>query len=535
MASQTNKGLVQKEILEIVNKLGFWMMKKEGLEGCAGFIHTPDRKIYLEVLFPHSFPNEPVILNMPRDLRQHPALFEFISELIQQTKDRNMGVLEVLEAIKAKISAIPASEMKARLLDELDDELNLLSSIYNVRTVDGKKYHVRIYYQLETKLNFEVEINYKDYPKKPMIVYHHGLEKLIGLPAALEILRAWDTSNPPHIVQIVQEIERRFTSVQGISDLQRLLRINNLTIINDQNQIITQKISISVLKGDIIGIYCLNRNIPLTFFHAFHGEVNRLEGEFKIFGKDLTQIENHNVLLVDFSRPMEGMASFEDFKIERILENAALDSPNRKETKKRIDSLLKIIGLSNRRKLKLEELGDGEQRRIRLARSAIKNPEVILLFEPDKGLNATESTRMWDAMININDQFSTTTFIYSLSDAIARCHNILVLSREGRQLGFGTLNQLIGELPILKEVIVIQLNEPNPADVETLGSISGITFMIEERAGEKYRLFTKINPNQIIPQIFQQLGSNIYNISKEPPTLIDFVPYKRVQEQQLPS
>jgi hypothetical protein len=106
-----------------------------------------------------------------------------------------------------------------------------------------------------------------------------------------------------------------------------------------------------------------------------------------------------------------------------------------------------------------------------------------------------------------------------------------VLSNEGNQLGFGTMSQLIGELPIHKEVVIVQLNSPNLAQIDILRSIEGISFIIEERAGEKYRIFTKIDLNQIIPIIFKYIGTNIYNIGKESPNLIDYVYYKQFKLQ----
>lgn len=522
---------IQDEILEIVGKFGFWIMSKNNMQGCAGYVHTPNRKIYIEVLFPADYPKSPVILNMPRDVRQHPNLYELIPQIIQKTTDPRIHTAQVLELIKQKIIAMPAVEMKERLIDELDEELTLVKSIYNVKTVEGKKYHIRIFYQLESKLNFEVEINYKEYPRKPSIIFHQGLEKIIGHPQALKILQNWNNSNPPHIVQIVQEIEHKFTDAHKIEDVQKLITIKNLTLVNEQNQVLTQKLSLSVLRGDIIGVYTLNKEIPSAFFKAFLGETKRLEGEINIFGKAPSNDLRQKVKFIDFNIPEKTAQKLDELSIEDLLNKYAPDL-QKKEIKKRINTLLSIIGLSNRRKMKMGELSEGERRRVLIASSVINLPSIIFLVEPEEGdLNATEKKRIWDTITGINDTYSSTVFVYSTSEEIKRVHNILVLSRNGHQLGFGTITQLIGELPLMKEVIVIQFNEPNPEHVEILGKLPGLTFIIEERAGEKYRLFTKIEPNKVIPLIFQRIGSNIYNISKESPGLIDFVPYKRVQKQ----
>ena len=526
MGTEANKGSIQQEILEIVSKLGFWMMRKDGLAGCAGYIHTPNRKIYIEVLFPADYPKQPIRLNMPRDIRQHPTFQEFLPQTIKQTTSPQIHAYQVLQIIKEKITAIPAQVIKERLINELDEQYNLINSIYNIKTVEGKKYHIRIFYQLEAQMNFEVEINYKEYPKKPEIVYHHDLEKMIGSPQGLQVIRGWNMSNPPHIVQIIQEIEHKFTTAHGIEDTAKLITIRNLSLVDEQKQLLTQKISFSALKGDIIGVYCLNKQLPLALFKAISGQMSQLEGEITVFGAPASQQTTRKNEMIDFNE----IQRLGELSIEEALKEYAPDLP-KKDVKSRINILLSIIGLSNRKKLKLKELSEGEHRRVIIAYSIIKLPNIIFLVEPEKGLNATEKKRIWDSIIGINDRFSSTIFVYSSSKEIKRCHNILVLSRDGRQLGFGTLTQLISEIPLQKEVIVLQLNSPNPQDVETLGRIPGLTFIIEERQGEKYRIFTKVDPNRVIPQIFQQIGKNIYNIGKEIPSLIDFVPYKRVQGQ----
>jgi len=525
MDGNTQTNLIKDQIMEIISKFGFWMMTKEGLQGCAGYIHKPNRKIYIEIFFPPDYPKAPLKLNMTRDIRQHAALFDLLQQILPETVDLKIKPAELLGLIKTKIDALPATEIKEGLLDELDEELTLIKSIYNMKTVEGKKYHIRIFYQLTSKMNFEVEINFKQYPQKPEIVYHHNLEKIIGAPETLQILRTWKTTNPPHIVQIVQEIEQRFTSSQGIEDAAKLITVKNLTILNEKNQVVIQNLSFSALKGDIIGICCFNSEMILALFKAFLGAISPQEGTISIFGKipDLQEIRE-KIELINFQNAFAH--SWDGLAIEEFLISKASGLP-KQEIKTQINTLLSIIGLSNRRNLKIGEISEGEKRRLIVAAAALKSPYILLLMEPERELNATEKKRIWDSIIAINDSFSMNTFIFSVHEELSRCHNILVLSNDGKQLGFGTLSQLMGELPIYKEVIVLQLKTPNQAHLDLLRNLENVSFIVEERTEEKYRIFTKIDPNKIIPIIFQQIGSNIYKISKEPPSLIDFIPYKQ--------
>jgi len=530
LGSKRNNNRITEEIMQIVSKFGFWIMKKNDLQGCAGYIHTKNRKIYMEILFPDDYPKTPVQVNMPRDLRHHPIFLDLLPQLIEETRNLEFKAAKVIELIKLKLTTLPAPEVKESLTDELEEELNLVKSIYNVKTVEGKKYHLRIFYQLESDLHFEIEINYKDYPSKPKIIFHQGLEKIIRAPQALDVIRNWNSSNPPHIVQIVQEIEQRFTAAHGIKDSEKLIAIKNLIVINDKNQILIQNLSFNALKGDIIGIFCYNEQIPLALFRLFLGEKFQFHGIVNFFGINTIDAFQDKIEIIDFEIPSATAQILNTLSLEEIFQKFALKMRKR-ELKERIDTFFSIIGLSNRRKMKMGELPEGEKRRVILAYSLINLPSVALLVEPEKGLNTTEKKKIWDCITTINDKYSITMFVYSMSEEIKRCHNILVLSRTGKELGFGTLQQLVGELPLQKEVIVIQFNSPNPKHTEFLGKLPGVTFIIEERQGEKYRIFTKTDPNKVLPYIFQQLGTNLYNISREPPGLIDYVPFKRIQKK----
>ncbi len=530
MDNNHTRNPIKEEIIEVVGKYGFWIMTKNDMQGCAGYIHTENRKVYVEILFPDNYPVKPIILNMPRDLRQNPIFLDLLPQLIEETKKWEFTAAKVVELIKLKITTLPAPAVKESLVDELEEELNLVKSIYNVKIVEGKKYHIRIFYQLESDLNFEIEINYKDYPRKPGIKFHHGLGKIIRSPQALDVIRNWNASNPPHIIQIVQEIEQKFTATHGIEDSEKLITIKNLTIINEKNQMLTQNLSFIAIKGDIIGIFCYNEHIPMALFRLFLGDKFQLEGTVNFFGNASIDAFQERIEIIDFELPSSTAETINCLSLDKIFEKFLLGL-KKKDARDRINTFLSIIGLSNRRKLRMEDLSEGEKRRVILAFSLINLPSVALLVEPEKGLNATEKKRIWESLTAINDKFSITMFVYSMSEEIKRCHNILVLSREGKQLGFGTLPQLVGELPLQKEVIVTQFKTPNPKHTQFLGKVPGVTFIIEERQGEKYRIFTKNDPSKVIPYIFQELGTNLYNISKELPSLIDYVPFKRVQKR----
>ncbi len=520
--------IIQKEMQAIIDRFGFSRVDTEGTQTIMGFLQTRDRKFNIEISFPINYPEECITLSLPKTLEKH-SMFHELPEIVEETASPHFSALQVLELIEAKISSIPTKDLEERFIDELEGELNIITTKYNVKSIEGKKYHIRIFYQVENWVNFDLEIDFRDYPQKPKIMIPAGLINVVGLPETLGTIQSWDVDNPNHIIEIVKEIEQRFSKIYRVDDTIRRVAVSNLTLATPKNRILTQRISFSAIRGGIIGIYCLKPEAPRAIFNAFSGIGNRIEGNISIFGKPPSM--GLGIEQVTFILPPQEAELLEKLSIEEVLNKNAPKGKLKRDIKTLLNDFLTIIGLSNRRKLKLKDLAEGEKRRVMIAYSAIKLPEIIFLVEPAKYLNATEKKRIWDSIIGINEKFSITFFIYSTSEEIKRCHNILVLSDEGKQLGFGTLRQLIKELPLDKEVLVVQFNSPNPKDVKALEGITNLTFLIEEVPGERFRLFTKVDPNIIISQIFRKIGSNIHNLSREQPSLSDYVPYKTSQEK----
>lgn len=81
------------------------------------------------------------------------------------------------------------------------------------------------------------------------------------------------------------------------------------------------------------------------------------------------------------------------------------------EQKKRIDKWLAIFGISLLSDLKFQQISNGEQRMVLLARALVKNPPLLILDEPCQGLDEDQIKRVKEILnyICLNSQ---TTLIY---------------------------------------------------------------------------------------------------------------------------
>jgi putative ABC transport system ATP-binding protein len=85
------------------------------------------------------------------------------------------------------------------------------------------------------------------------------------------------------------------------------------------------------------------------------------------------------------------------------------------ERKKKVTDALEWVGLADRAKSKPTQLSGGESQRVAIARAVVKRPELVLADEPTANLDAENSHKILQTMVNLNRDLGT-TFIFSTHD-----------------------------------------------------------------------------------------------------------------------
>jgi NitT/TauT family transport system ATP-binding protein len=94
------------------------------------------------------------------------------------------------------------------------------------------------------------------------------------------------------------------------------------------------------------------------------------------------------------------------------------------------EALLQKVGLDGFRKKYPSQLSGGMQRRAELARSLINRPDVMILDEPFRGLDAMTKRLMQEYFANLYEEFRRTTFFVTtdIDEAIYLADRILIMS-----------------------------------------------------------------------------------------------------------
>lgn len=193
-------------------------------------------------------------------------------------------------------------------------------------------------------------------------------------------------------------------------------------------------VSLRIEKGDVYGIVglsgagkstlirCLARLVtPSSGRILFHGQDIAQMGkqELRAFRKSIGMIFQHFNLLS--SRTVAGNIAYP-------LEIAGVP---REEQNRRIDELLGLVGLQEKKEAYPSQLSGGEKQRVGIARALANNPEVLLCDEATSALDPKTTREILDLLIKINKNLNLTIVLITHEmDVIKRiCNKVAVIEK----------------------------------------------------------------------------------------------------------
>lgn len=123
--------------------------------------------------------------------------------------------------------------------------------------------------------------------------------------------------------------------------------------------------------------------------------------------------------------------------------HAALYHVPKAEQGKRIDELLKLVGLSERRDSYIKTFSGGMRRRLEIARGLLHHPKVLFLDEPTLGLDTQTRNVLWNYVKKLSKHEGMTIFFttHYLDEAEEVAERIAIIDH-GKIVATGTAKEL---------------------------------------------------------------------------------------------
>lgn len=206
----------------------------------------------------------------------------------------------------------------------------------------------------------------------------------------------------------------------------------NIKVTKGENLVVLGKSG----SGKSIAIKCLARLVEAD------------KGEIKVFGIDLTKLENDelNAIRLRIGFLFQNGALYDSMTVrENLAFPLERHRPEFSETQVNmsIEETLESVGLFEAIDKMPSELSGGMKKRVGLARTLILKPEILLYDEPTTGLDTITSREISELIISIQKKYKTTSIIITHDMACAKfTSNRIVILRDGIVYAEGTYQEL---------------------------------------------------------------------------------------------
>lgn len=195
-----------------------------------------------------------------------------------------------------------------------------------------------------------------------------------------------------------------------------ILKVENLvkTYKTGENIIrAVDNISFSVEKGEFVAIVGASGSGKSTLLHLLGGVDKPDSGHVYIEDVDIYSMNDDNLAI--FRRRQVGLIYqfYNLIPILNVKENITLpcDLDGNKVDQKRLEELIKSLGLENRVNHLPNELSGGQQQRTSIGRALINNPAIVLADEPTGNLDSEASDEIMALLKNANKKYKQTVIV----------------------------------------------------------------------------------------------------------------------------
>ncbi len=195
-------------------------------------------------------------------------------------------------------------------------------------------------------------------------------------------------------------------------------------------------VDFTVEEGEFVAIMGPSGSGKSTLLHLLGGLDGPTDGEVTLAGQRLSKLSDRQVTLI--RRRNVGFI-FQFFNLLPTLtaeENVALplliDGQSIKKHQEKIDRLLEMVGLSDRRHHKPDQLSGGEQQRVAIARAFVTDPAIVLADEPTGNLDSKTGDEILRLLRRSCDELGQTIVMVTHDAKAASFADRVVFLMDGR-------------------------------------------------------------------------------------------------------
>jgi len=273
------------------------------------------------------------------------------------------------------------------------------------------------------------------------------------------------------------------------------------------------RVSFQVEDGEVFGFLGPNGAGKTTTINVLCTLMRPTAGRAKVAGYDVATQRNavrQSIGLV-FQDPSldDQLTAYENLQFHAHV----YDVPGR-ERAQRIEEVLRVVELWDRRDAVVRTFSGGMKRRLEIARGILHHPRVLFLDEPTLGLDPQTREHVWEYILELQRAHHITIFMTThYMDEAEHCDRIAIID-QGKIVALDTpdaLKRMVGV-----DIVTVQTEDSEQAAREIRERYG----LEPQRDGTRIRLEVE-GGAEFIPRLVRELGVAIRSVDLHRPTLDD--------------
>ena len=279
-----------------------------------------------------------------------------------------------------------------------------------------------------------------------------------------------------------------------------------------KNKAVLKGVSFNIEAGDIYGLIGENGAGKTTLLKLIVNLLKPTSGNIQVLGKEIKK-DSYDYLrnigaLIDEPVFYKKLTLYENFKVH--CEYLGFYD------EEKLESVLKRIGLHNKKSKKIKELSFGEKQKLAIAYALITEPELLILDEPTNGLDPIAIVELREILLKLNREFNTTIIISSHAiNELETLVNKVMFLKNGEIVENGLLEEIKEKCSVYIEIEVEDSSKAlaileKELNIRNMKLINKGTIRVYEALEERKNILSTLVKNDV-----EVLSFNMVQISLE--------------------
>jgi zinc transport system ATP-binding protein len=194
---------------------------------------------------------------------------------------------------------------------------------------------------------------------------------------------------------------------------------------------ILEGVSLSVEKGDFLGIIGPNGGGKTTLLKVILGLINPSRGQVYVLGQSpeksrhhIGYVPQHNLFDRDFP------INVRDTVLMGCNGTTGLIRRYSREDKERAKEAMRIVGMLSHQNSQIGKLSGGEQQRVFIARALVSRPKLLLLDEPTASVDPAMQTDFYELLERLKQEMTIIMVSHDITAVSIYVDKIACLNRQ---------------------------------------------------------------------------------------------------------